>query len=171
MLAARRQFGNTALLEEDRRNIQMFPPSSPSRDLTYAFRMLRKNRGRAAAVVTLALGSAEYSHLHICNAVLFNRFPMPSESNVNAVERQPDGTLGSVAAANFVDWRNGEPVVQWMAAAREASFASSSFSAAKASVALSGGTCRRVSFRIGAGSCCRNFFRKRIGPARIASAI
>ena len=52
MLAARRQFGNTTLLEEDRRNMQMFPAIESLRaDLTYALRMLRKNRGFAAAAV------------------------------------------------------------------------------------------------------------------------
>ena len=58
LLAARRQFGNTTLLAEDRRDMQVFPALESVRaDLIYAVRMLRKNQGfAAAAVVTLAVG-------------------------------------------------------------------------------------------------------------------
>src|SRR3979411_2936744 len=50
MLAARRQFGNTTLLEEDRRSMQMFPAIESLRaDLTYPFRMRRRNRDLAEA--------------------------------------------------------------------------------------------------------------------------
>src|SRR5262245_37593123 len=57
-LAARRQFGNITLLNEDRREMQTFPTiESLGADLMYAIRMLRKNPGfAAAAVVALALG-------------------------------------------------------------------------------------------------------------------
>lgn len=43
MRAARRQFGNTTLLEEDRRDMQVFPAIESLRaDLIYALRMLRR---------------------------------------------------------------------------------------------------------------------------------
>src|SRR5207247_4577173 len=128
MLAARRQFGNTALLEEDRRNIQIFPAIESLRaDLTYAFRMLRKNRGfAAAAVVTLALGiGANTAMFSICSAVLFKPLPHAEPNRIVTLwERQRDGALGSVAPANFVDWRNASRSFSGMAAAREASFSS-----------------------------------------------
>src|SRR5438132_13613963 len=128
MLAARRQFGNTTLLEEDRRNMQMFPAIESLRaDLTYALRMLRKNRGfAAAAVVTLALGiGANTAIFSVCNAVLFKPLPYAEPNRlVTLWERQRDGALGSVAPANVVEWRDASRSFSGMAAAREASFSS-----------------------------------------------
>jgi predicted permease len=127
MLAARRQFGNTALIEEDRRSMQMFPAIESLRaDLTYAFRMLRKNRGfAAAAVVTLALGiGANTAMFSVCNAVLFKPLPYAEPNRIVTLwERQRDGALGSVAPANFVDWRDASRSFSGMAAVRESSFA------------------------------------------------
>ena len=129
MLAARRQFGNTTLVEEDRRNMQMFHAiESLGADLTYALRMLRKNRGfAAAAVVTLALGiGANTAIFSVCNAVLFKPLPYAEPSRlVTLWERQRDGTLGDVAPANFIDWRDASRSFSGMAAVSASSFASS----------------------------------------------
>lgn len=47
-MAARRQFGNTTLLREDRRAMRTMPAIESFRsDLVYAMRMLRKNPGFA----------------------------------------------------------------------------------------------------------------------------
>ena len=56
--AARRQFGNTTLLREDRRELETFATADAfGRDLRYACRMLHRNPAFAGAVVlTLALG-------------------------------------------------------------------------------------------------------------------
>jgi len=128
-LAARRQFGNITLLNEDRRDMQVFLAIESLRaDLTYALRMLRKNRGfAAAAVVTLALGiGANTAIFSVCYAVLFKPLPYAEPSRIVTLwERQRDGTLSDVAPANFVDWRDASRSFSGMAAVRASSFASS----------------------------------------------
>jgi putative ABC transport system permease protein len=129
MLTARRQFGNTTLLQEDLRAMQVIPAIEALRsDLTYAVRMLRRNPGFAAtAVLTLALGiGANTAIFSVCNAVLFKPLPYAEpERIVMLSERMPEGKLSTVAPANFVDWRNGSRSFSGMAAIRASSFASS----------------------------------------------
>jgi len=128
-LAARRQFGNTTLLQEDLRAMQMIPAIEALRgDLTYAVRMLRRNPGFAAtAVITLALGlGANTAIFSVCNAVLFKPLPYAEPNRIVMLsERQSDGKLGGVAPANFVDWRDASHSFTDMAAMRASSFASS----------------------------------------------
>jgi len=129
MLAARRQFGNTTLLQEDLRAMHVIPAIEALRgDLTYAARMLRKNPGfAAAAVITLALGiGANTAIFSVCNAVLFKPLPYAEPDRIVMLsERQGDGKPGNVAPANFVDWRNGSHSFTDMAAMRASGFASS----------------------------------------------
>jgi putative ABC transport system permease protein len=129
MLAARRQFGNTTLLQEDIRAMQMIPAIEALRgDLTYAVRMLRRNPGFAAtAVLTLALGiGANTTIFSVCNAVLFKPLPYAEPDRIVMLsERMADGKLSAVAPANFVDWRNESRSFSGMAAVRASSFASS----------------------------------------------
>jgi predicted permease len=129
MLAARRQFGNTTLLQEDLRAMHLIPAIETLRgDLSYAIRMLRRNPGFAAtAVVTLALGiGANTTIFSVCNAVLFKPLPYVEPDRIVMLsETQRDGTRGDVAPANFVDWRNGSHSFTDMAAMRASSFASS----------------------------------------------
>jgi predicted permease len=129
MLAARRQFGNTTLLQEDLRAMQMIPAIDSLRgDLTYAARMLRSNPGFAAtAVITLALGiGANTTIFSVCNAVLFKPLPYAEPDRIVMLsERQRDGKPGDVAPANFVDWRDASRSFNGMAAMRASSFASS----------------------------------------------
>jgi predicted permease len=129
MLAARRQFGNTTLLQEDRRALQIIPAIEALRgDLTYAVRTLRRNPGFAAtAVLTLALGiGANTTIFSVCNAVLFKPLPYTEPDRIVMLsERMPDGKLSTVAPANFVDWRNESRSFSGMAAVRASTFASS----------------------------------------------
>lgn len=109
-LAARRQFGNQTLLQEDRRSMKTIPAiESLGRDLIYAARTLRRNPGfAAAAAITLALGiGANTAIFSICNAVLFKPLPFHDPDRIVMLwERSATGALTTVAPANFVDWRN-----------------------------------------------------------------
>lgn len=129
MLAARRQFGNTALLQEDLRAMRMIPAiEAVRRDLSYAIRTLRRNPGFAAtAVLTLALGiGANTTIFSVCNAVLFKPLPYAEPDHIVMLsERQRDGKPSNVAPANFVDWRNQSHSFTGMAAISESSFAPS----------------------------------------------
>ena len=128
-LAARRQFGNTTLIKEDRSNLQGFRALESLRaDLIFALRMLRKNSSfSAAAILTLALGiGANTAIFSVCDAVLFKPLPYADPSRIVTLsEREPDGSLGNVASANFVDWRDTSRSFNGMAAVRASSFAPS----------------------------------------------
>ena len=104
ILAARRQFGNTALLAEDQRAIRTIPTIDAVRaDLAYAARTLRKNPGfAAAAVATMALGiGANTAIFSLCNAVLFKPLPYAEPNRIMMLwERQSNGKLSTVAPAN-----------------------------------------------------------------------
>ena len=118
--AARRQFGNIALLEEDRRAMRTIPALDALRgDLKYAIRMFRKNPGfAAAAALTLALGiGANTAIFSVCNAVLFKPLPYADPDRIVMLwERMSDGKAITVAPANFVDWRSASRSFAEMAA-------------------------------------------------------
>jgi putative ABC transport system permease protein len=119
-LAARRQFGNTVLLEEDHRTMLTIPTIDELRgDLIFAARTLRKNPGFAvAAVLTLALGiGANTAIFSLCNAVLFIALPYSDPDRIVMLwETVRGGKLITVAPANFVDWRNSGRSFSEMAA-------------------------------------------------------
>ena len=120
LLAARRQFGNAALLQDDRRAIQTLPALEAfGSDLLFGVRMLRKNPAFAlAAVVTLALGiGANTAVLSLCDAVLFTPLPYANPDRLVMLwERTGGGALTPVAPANFVDWRSASRSFSDMAA-------------------------------------------------------
>ena len=77
---ARQQFGNTTLLQEDRRELQtLIPVESLWLDLRYALRTLWKNRAFAAvSIATLGLGiGAATSIFSVIDNVLVSPFPYP----------------------------------------------------------------------------------------------
>jgi hypothetical protein len=91
-----------------------------SQDLRFAIRTLRKNIGFAAVVVlTLALGiGANTTIFTVVNGVILKPLPYPQPDRlVTLWERQlSDGTVGTVAPANFFDWREQNHSLDKMAA-------------------------------------------------------
>src|SRR5438552_3705013 len=89
-------------------------------DLRFATRVLRKSPGFAAvAVLTLALGiGANTAMFTVVNGVILKPLPYPHPDRLVMLwERQlSDGTLGTVAPANFVDWREQNHSFDKMAA-------------------------------------------------------
>jgi putative ABC transport system permease protein len=126
MLAARRQFGNAVLLQEDRMALQTIPAIDRLRgDLIYSVRVLRKSPGfAAAAVATLGLGiGANTAIFSVCSAVLFKPLPyLEPDRIVMLWEQLPGGVQSSVAPANFVDWRTESRSFTGMAAVASWSF-------------------------------------------------
>ena len=119
MLTARRQFGNTTLLQEDLRAMQMIPAIEALRsDLTYAVRMLRRNPGFAAtALITLRSVLVRIPLFSACAVQCFSsRFPMLSRSALlcfrNACptascpqSRRQISSIGETEAGRSAGWR------------------------------------------------------------------
>ena len=86
--AARRQFGNTTLLQEDSRGAWGWAGIETwAADLRYAFRALRKNPGFAlVAVLTMALGiGASTAVFSVVHAVLLRPLPFRDPGRVMMV--------------------------------------------------------------------------------------
>ena len=112
-LTARRQFGNTTRLREDRGALQTLPSiESLWHDVRYALRMLRRNPGFSIlAVVVLALGiGANTAVFTVVDAVLFKPLAFADPDRiVSLTSAWPTrGTRASVVSLpDVMDWRAG----------------------------------------------------------------
>ncbi len=108
--AARLQFGNLTRHREDRHDLRSRPAlESLWQDVRQAARTIRRNPAFTAAVVlTLALGiGANTAIFTICNAILLKPLPYTDPDRLVMLWERNAGsaTPGSVAPANFLDWR------------------------------------------------------------------
>jgi putative ABC transport system permease protein len=106
--AARRQFGNVTLLQEDRRALQTLPwIEALWRDLRYARRTLWRSPGfTAAAVLALALGIASNTAIFsVVHATFLAPLPYHDADQLVMVWSSNQGGRSATAAADFFEWR------------------------------------------------------------------
>jgi predicted permease len=124
--AARREFGNVALVEETTRDAWGRRWASEFfEDVTYGFRLLLKNSGfTAVAVLTLALGiGANTALFSVVSGVLLNPLPYPEpEQLVTLHASKPNFDAGSISFLNFRDWRKDNTTFSKMAVTRSYSY-------------------------------------------------
>jgi putative ABC transport system permease protein len=118
---ARRDLGGLDQVKESVRDIRIgVSLDILMQDLRYALRTLAKNRAfSTVAILTLALGiGANTTIFTVVNGVLLKPLPYPEpERLLMLFERQlSSGTLGTVAPANFFDWREQSRSFDKMAA-------------------------------------------------------
>lgn len=118
---AHRDLGNVERVKENVRDIRIgMYMDRLIQDLRYATRTLIKNPAfSAVAVLTLALSiGANTTMFTVVNSVLLKPLPYPKPDRLLMLwEKQlSDGALGTVAPANFVDWREQSHSFDKMAA-------------------------------------------------------
>ena len=118
---AQKRFGNTALLKEDTREVDIVGwLEEAARDFRHALRMLLRNPGfTVVAVLTLALGiGANTAIFSVINSVLLHPLPYHDPDNLvmvwesNSQHRNPHNT---VSPPNFLDWQSRNTVFSSMA--------------------------------------------------------
>lgn len=116
--AARRQFGNTTLLQQDRRELQTLPViESLWEDLRFATRVLGKSPGfTLIALLTLTLGlGINCAIFTVVNAVLLRPLAYPDSGRLVLIERHfPEITIPAASVTKFLFWREHSRVFESM---------------------------------------------------------
>lgn len=107
--AARRAFGNTAMIKEEVREMWRWTTLDHfGQDLKYAFRMLRRERQfTALAVLTLAFGiGANTAIFSVVNTVLLKPLPYPNADQlVNVWRTHGKNWVGTLSIPDLRDWQ------------------------------------------------------------------
>jgi putative ABC transport system permease protein len=122
--AARRQFGNVTLVEEDGRDVWRWQTVEQFfRDARFGFRILRNNPGFATvAILTLALGiGANTAIFSVVYGALLAPLPMPHPEQLVMVWSEVNGR-NVVSPGDFQDWKRQNSVFQNLVAWDEATF-------------------------------------------------
>ena len=123
-LAARRELGMLALIEEDCRDARRVSYIEETiRDARYGFRSLTRNPGFATmAIVTLALGiGANTAIFSAVDAVLLRPLPYPAADELVIVWEDATSwgfPRNTPSPANYLDWKEQNRVFADMAATR-----------------------------------------------------
>ncbi len=130
--AARREFGNVTLTEEDSRTVWQWPSIEDFfMDVRFGARMLRKNPGFAAvAIVTLALGIAVNTTIFSAVNGWMLRPPTIKDPGRVVVILSTDPAKGGygwdqnpVSVPDFIDWREQSQAFEDMVASHGSDFA------------------------------------------------
>jgi predicted permease len=119
---AQKRFGNTTLLKEDTRAIDIIGwLDEGARDIRYALRMLQHSPGfTALAILTLALGiGANTAIFSVVDAILLRPLPYPEPNRLVRIWESSvkhDSPRNVVNAINFLDWRDHSQSFESMAA-------------------------------------------------------
>src|SRR5580704_14242556 len=122
--AARRQFGNVTLVEEEGRDVWRWRAIEQFfRDVRFGFRILRKNPGFATvAILTLALGiGANTAIFSVVYGALLAPLPMPHPEQLVMVWSKIGGR-NVVSPGDFLDWKQQNSVFQNLVAWDEWTF-------------------------------------------------
>jgi putative ABC transport system permease protein len=113
--AARREFGNVMLAEEDSRGVWRWRRvETLVTDIWFGLRILRKNPGFAAlAVLTLALGvGANSAIFSVVYGALLAPLPLPHPEQLVMVWSRVNGHNSPVSPGDFLDWKQQNSVFQ-----------------------------------------------------------